>query len=150
MSRAAAVDCPWPNQIPPPPLLHFVPNQAQVRLPLPNPLLPLNHQHQESTMSAGILTILELEGMYPDSLVEDTIFSAAPSHPYDIKFLRANLGGGTGPLLPISGLSDELCASVDGLLVFRHYFTREDLARFTNLKVRSGRVGINLGREAIC
>lgn len=84
-----------------------------------------------------ILTILELEGMYPDSPVEDAIFSAPPLHSYDIKFLRGNLGGGNGPLLPISGLSEELCASIDGLLVFRHYLTREDLVRFTNLKVSS-------------
>ncbi|KAI5476122.1 C-terminal-binding protein [Pseudohyphozyma bogoriensis] len=79
--------------------------------------------------------VLELEGMAPDGIEEAAIFSAPPEHNFEVEFLRAGLGGGDGPLTPLSTLSDELCARVDGLLVFRHYLTREDIARFTNLKV---------------
>ncbi|KAM0754260.1 C-terminal binding protein [Meredithblackwellia eburnea MCA 4105] len=83
-----------------------------------------------------IITILELEGMYPDNIEEDEIFAAAPAHPYKVNFIRANLGPkGEGDLQPLSQLSDELCASVDGLLVFRHYLTRDQIARFKKLKV---------------
>lgn len=83
------------------------------------------------------LTILELEGMYPDWSVEDSIFAESENRSkYDLKLLRAGLGtGGTGPLRPLSDLPDELCAAVDGLFVFRHYLTRQDAARFKRLKV---------------
>lgn len=82
------------------------------------------------------LVILELEGMFADDSVEDGIWSAAPKHNYNIKFIRGNLSpGGDGDSRPISDLSDELCASVDGLMVFRHYLTRKDIERFPKLKV---------------
>mgnify|MGYP001559813894 FL=1 len=63
--------------------------------------------------------------MSPDSIEEEAIFAAPPAHPYKITFIRANLGpGGNTTNKPISSLSDELCASVDGLMVFRHYLTQ--------------------------
>lgn len=81
------------------------------------------------------LVILELEGLSPDDTVEQRIWDQTP-HNYDVKFIRANLSpGGDGETKPISSLSDELCASVDGLMVFRHYLTKEDIARFLRLKV---------------
>jgi C-terminal binding protein len=82
------------------------------------------------------LVILELEGMFSEDSVEDAIWQQAPKHNYNIKFIRGNLSpGGDGDSRPISDLSDELCASVDGLMVFRHYFTRQDIERFPKLKV---------------
>lgn len=74
--------------------------------------------------------------MSPDTIEEEAIFAAPPAHSYKINFVRAGLGvGGNTAVKPISDLSDELCASVDGLMVFRHYLTRADIARFTKLKV---------------
>ncbi|KAL8278029.1 hypothetical protein RQP46_009661 [Phenoliferia psychrophenolica] len=88
------------------------------------------------TAEQPTLTILELEGMSEDSVEEEAIFAAPPAHPYRINFIRAGLGpGGNTAVQPLSNLSDELCASVDGLMVFRHYLTREDIKRFTKLKV---------------
>lgn len=101
------------------------------------------------------LTIIELEGtllagaqrpssanelsagMHLDDTVEKAIFAAAPFHDYDIEFLRVNLGGinGTGEMKPVSLLSRELCERVDGIMVLRHYMTKEDVKRFPNLKV---------------
>lgn len=83
------------------------------------------------------LTIIELEGMHLDDTVEKAIFAAAPFHDYDIEFLRVNLGGinGTGEMKPLSLLSPELCERVDGIMVLRHYMTKEDVKRFPNLKV---------------
>lgn len=97
------------------------------------------------------LVILELEGLSQDDTVEQRIWDQAP-HSYDIKFIRANLSpGGDGETRAISTLSDELCASVDGLMVFRHYLTKEDIARFGKLKVvvRMGVGYDRLDREAL-
>lgn len=59
-----------------------------------------------------------------------------PSYYSQVNFIRANLSpGGDGATAPISDLSDELCASVNGLMIFRHYLTKEDVARFPLLKV---------------
>ncbi|KAM0748629.1 C-terminal binding protein [Meredithblackwellia eburnea MCA 4105] len=84
-----------------------------------------------------VLNILELDGMHPDTIEEDAIFSAGPAHPYKVNFIRANLGpkGDGDEIQPISTLSDELCASIDGLLVFRHRLTKDQISRFTRLKV---------------
>lgn len=84
------------------------------------------------------LLILELEGLYPDTVLEDAIFASQSPRPhnYDVTFIRANLSpGGDGESLPLSSLSDELCRKVDGLMVFRHYLPREQINRFPNLKV---------------
>ncbi|GAA5925384.1 hypothetical protein JCM1841_002828 [Sporobolomyces salmonicolor] len=74
------------------------------------------------TTGKQVLTILELEGMYLDTELEDAIFAAQSphAHDYEINFVRGNLSiGGDGPMLGIETLSDELCKSVDGLIVFR-------------------------------
>lgn len=92
-------------------------------------------------MSLPTYTILELEGMYPDTSVEEAIYAESKARFANLKLVRGCLGtGGAGPLTPISELPDDLCASVDGLLVFRHYLTRQDLVRFPRLKavVRMG------------
>ncbi|GAA5870068.1 hypothetical protein JCM1840_003572 [Sporobolomyces johnsonii] len=90
------------------------------------------------TTGKQVLTILELEGMYPDTTLEDAIFAAQSphAHDYEVRFVRGNLSvGGDGPMMGIESLSDELCKSVDGLMVFRHYLTRKDIDRFTQCKV---------------
>lgn len=91
--------------------------------------------------------------MYPDDTVEKRIFASEPFHNYDIEFLRVNLGGinGTGEMKPLSLLPQELCDRVDGILVLRHYMTKEDVERFPKLKlvVRCGVGYDRLDRAAL-
>lgn len=99
-----------------------------------HPLSHLSNGHDKSGKKE--LVILELEGMFSEDSVETAIWQQAPKHDYAIKFIRGNLSpGGDGDSRPISDLSDELCARVDGLMVFRHYLTRKDIMRFPKLKV---------------
>ncbi|MCQ4159377.1 C-terminal binding protein [Roseomonas sp. GC11] len=86
-----------------------------------------------------MLTVLEPEGLYPDTALEDEIFAG-----------RARLirGGGQGGL---DGLPDELCAQAEGLFIFRNWLHGRDLARFPKLKavVRMGVGYDRLDRPAL-
>ncbi len=72
-------------------------------------------------------TILYPEAMYADDLVEREVFGP------DATIRMADVG-------LLSDLSDEACADVDGLMIFRHWASAEDLARFPRLRavVRMG------------
>jgi C-terminal binding protein len=72
-------------------------------------------------------TILYPEAMYADDLVEREVFGP------DAIIRMADVG-------LLSDLSDEACADVDGLMIFRHWASAEDLARFPRLRavVRMG------------
>lgn len=63
--------------------------------------------------------------MYPDTTLEQEILGP------DVEVLH----GGAPPDGTLDALPDELCAQVDGLLIFRHWLRRADIARFPKLKV---------------
>lgn len=71
------------------------------------------------------LTVLEPEAMYPDTALEQAVLGPT---------VRVLHGGA-----PVSGtldaLSDDVCAQVDGLLIFRHWLRPQHIARFPKLKV---------------
>ena len=67
-------------------------------------------------------TILYPEALYPDDTVERGIFGP------DTRVLIRAAGG-------IADLPDEDCAAADGLMLFRHFFTAADMARFPRLRV---------------
>jgi C-terminal binding protein len=71
------------------------------------------------------LTVLEAEGMYPDTLLEQEVFGPG----VDI------IHGGAPHTGTLDALPDEICAKVDGLLIFRHWLQPKDLARFPKLRV---------------
>lgn len=67
-------------------------------------------------------TILELEGLYTDTTIEDQVFARArpDGSTARVRLVRANLApGGEGAQQPLTDIDDELCKSVDGLMVFR-------------------------------
>ncbi len=70
-----------------------------------------------------MLTVLEPEGLYPDTSEEQRILGPT---------VRLLHGGGEDS---IAQLPDEVCAQVDGLFVFRNWLDATDIARFPRLKV---------------
>lgn len=71
------------------------------------------------------LTVLEPEGMYPDTRLESEILGP------EVEVLH----GGAPHTGTLDVLPDDLCARVDGLLIFRHWLRPHDIARFPKLKV---------------
>lgn len=71
------------------------------------------------------LTVLEPEAMYPDTLLEQQILGP------DVEVIH----GGAPHTGTLDSLSDEVCARVDGLLIFRHWLKPHHIARFPKLKV---------------
>lgn len=72
-----------------------------------------------------MLTVLEPEAMYPDTVLEHEILGPT------VRVLR----GGAPHDRDLSLLGDEVCAEVDGLFIFRHWLRAADIARFPKLKV---------------
>ncbi|MGG5821425.1 C-terminal binding protein [Falsiroseomonas sp. HW251] len=71
------------------------------------------------------LTVLEPEAMYPDTLLEQRILGP------EVEVIQ---GGAPHPE-SLDAVSDEVCARVDGLLIFRHWLKPHHVARFPKLKV---------------
>jgi C-terminal binding protein len=71
------------------------------------------------------LTVLEPEGMYPDTILEQEVLGPA------VQVLH----GGAPHTESLDMLPDELCVRVDGLLIFRHWLRPQHIARFPKLKV---------------
>jgi C-terminal binding protein len=71
------------------------------------------------------LTVLEPEAMYPDTRLEQEVLGP------DVEILH----GGAPHAASLDMLSEEVCAKVDGLLVFRHWLKPHHIARFPKLKV---------------
>ncbi len=71
------------------------------------------------------LTVLEPEAMYPDTLLEQEVLGP------DVEVIH----GGAPHSESLDSLPDELCARVDGLLIFRHWLKPHHIARFPKLKV---------------
>ncbi|WP_431282982.1 C-terminal binding protein [Humitalea sp. 24SJ18S-53] len=72
-----------------------------------------------------MLTVLEPEAMYPDTSVEQEVLGR------NVRILH----GGAPHDRDLSLLSDDVCAEVDGLFIFRHWLRAADIARFPKLKV---------------
>lgn len=70
-----------------------------------------------------MLTVLEPEGLYPDTALEEEILGPG------VRIIR---GGGPGG---VEELPDALCAEADGLFIFRHWLPGSQLHRFPKLKV---------------
>ncbi|PHK94782.1 phosphoglycerate dehydrogenase [Pseudoroseomonas rhizosphaerae] len=70
-----------------------------------------------------MLTVLEPEGLYPDTALEEEILGPG---------VRVIRGGGAGG---VEELPDALCAEADGLFIFRHWLPGSQLHRFPKLKV---------------
>lgn len=70
-----------------------------------------------------MLTVLEPEGLYPDTTLEEEILGP------NVRVIR---GGGEGG---VEELPDALCAEADGLFIFRHWLPGSQLHRFPKLKV---------------
>jgi C-terminal binding protein len=87
------------------------------------------------------LTVLEPEAMYPDTALEQEVFGP------DVEIIH----GGAPHTESLDLLPDEVCARVDGLLVFRHWLKAHHIARFPKLKavVRMG-VGYDRLDRAAC
>ncbi|MGG5809913.1 C-terminal binding protein [Falsiroseomonas sp. CW058] len=71
------------------------------------------------------LTVLEPEAMYPDTRLEQEILGP------EVEIIR----GGAPHTGTLDMLSDEVCARIDGLLIFRHWLKPHHIARFPKLKV---------------
>jgi C-terminal binding protein len=71
------------------------------------------------------LTVIEPEGMYPDTALEQEVLGP------DVEIIH----GGAPHTESLDSLPDEVCAKVDGLLIFRHWLRPRDLDRFPKLKV---------------
>jgi C-terminal binding protein len=71
------------------------------------------------------MTVLEPEAMYPDTALEQEILGP------DVEIIH----GGAPHTESLDMLSDEVCARVDGLLIFRHWLKPQHLDRFKKLKV---------------
>jgi C-terminal binding protein len=72
-----------------------------------------------------MLTVLEPEGMYPDTALEQEVLGP------EVRILH----GGAPHDRDLSLLPDAVCAEVDGLFIFRHWLRAADIARFPKLKV---------------
>ena len=81
-------------------------------------------------MSTTPFVILEPEGLYTSTDIEQTILSQSLSGA-SFEIHQGHLGEDK----PYSDLSPELRERVHGLFVFRHWMNREDASLFPNLKV---------------
>jgi C-terminal binding protein len=80
---------------------------------------------QRENQNVAQLTVLEPEGMYPDTLLEQEVFGPG------VEILH----GGAPHDASLAALPDSVCAKVDGLLIFRHWLRAADLERFPRLRV---------------
>ena len=70
-----------------------------------------------------VLTVLEPEGLYPDTIPEQEILGPG------VRMLQGNAK------TSLADLPDALCAEVDGLMTLRMWVPAEQIARFPKLKV---------------
>ena len=70
-----------------------------------------------------VLTVLEPEGLYPDTIPEQEILGPG------VRMLQGNAR------TSLADLPDALCAEVDGLMTLRMWVPAEQIARFPKLKV---------------
>ena len=84
------------------------------------------------------VTVMQAEGLYPDDTVEREVFGP------DVRILQPVCSA-------LSELPDEICAEVEGLLVFRQWLSAADIARFPRLRcvVRMGVGYDRLDRAAL-
>ena len=81
-------------------------------------------------------TIIQADGLYPDEVVEHEIFTKDPTHKYNIDYQQTYLWPpGTPTNKPWSAIPADLREKVDGIMVLKMAFTKEDAELFPNLKV---------------
>ncbi len=103
-----------------------------------SPSTSLPHGATTATTDADIptYTIIQADGLYPDEVVENHIFTENPTHPYKINYLQTHLWPtGTPTAKPWSAIPSDLRAKVDGIMVLKLGFTASDVTLFPNLKV---------------
>ncbi|KIW79919.1 hypothetical protein Z517_06534 [Fonsecaea pedrosoi CBS 271.37] len=97
-------------------------------------------------------TIIQADGIYPDDVVEQEIFTANPPHPYKLNYVSTPLFPVGAPTpKPWSTIPKDLRDQVDGILVLKMGFTAADLELFPKLKVivRMGVGYDRLDRDAL-
>lgn len=73
---------------------------------------------------------------HQDDTYEQKLFNEDPSHDYDVEYIQTALWPtGTPNQLPWSAMDKELRDRVDGIMVLKMSFTKEDLTLFPKLKV---------------
>lgn len=77
-------------------------------------------------MTIATPVVLELEGMYDDSVVEEAVFAGT-----GFKIVQARLGLD----LPTASVAEDVRKRTVGLFSFRRFLRAEDIALFPNLKV---------------
>ena len=98
--------------------------------------VPVSRVSNGDPSSTPTYTIIQADGLYPDSTLEDQIFTDSPTHKYRIKYLQTNLWPpGTPNMKPWSSISEDLRHQVNGILDLKLPFTAEDVKLFPNLKV---------------
>lgn len=81
-------------------------------------------------------TIIQADGLYPDEVVEQEIFTKDPTHKYNLNYSQTYLWPpGTPTNKPWSAIPANLREKVDGIMVLKMAFTKEDAELFPNLKV---------------
>lgn len=86
--------------------------------------------------SQGTYTIIQADGLYPDSGVEHETFAPTSSQRYELKYVQTNLWPtGVPDPKPWEDVPEELRKEVDGIMVLKLPFTEQDLALFPSLKV---------------
>lgn len=69
-------------------------------------------------------------------MLEQALFNENPSHDYEVEYVQSDLfPTGVSSPKPWSAMDKSLRDRVNGLLVLKMAFTREDVALFPNLKV---------------
>lgn len=92
----------------------------------------LAHHMAEATT----YTIIQADGLYPDSNLEDELFAPSASQNYNVRYLQTYLWPpGTVTAKPWSAIPDEIRNEVDGIMVLKMRFTEQDLQLFPRLKV---------------
>ncbi|EXJ76612.1 uncharacterized protein A1O5_01120 [Cladophialophora psammophila CBS 110553] len=88
------------------------------------------------TTEVPTYTIIQADGVYPDDVVEQEIFTANPPHPYKLNYVSTHLFPTGTPLpKPWSSIPKDLRDQVDGIMVLKMGFTAEDVELFPKLKV---------------
>jgi C-terminal binding protein len=89
-----------------------------------------NQQSSSNPMANPTFVILEPEGLYADTKLEQTILSTSINQ-RRFEIHQAHLGED----IPYSHIPLELRQRVNGLFVLRHWVKEEDITLFENLKV---------------
>ncbi|KIV89402.1 hypothetical protein PV10_08965 [Exophiala mesophila] len=96
-------------------------------------------------------TIIQADGLYPDDSIEQQIFTPTESQNYQVKYVQTDLWvPGTPTPKPWTAIDKVLRDEVDGIMVLKMGFTKQDLDLFPRLKVIV-RMGVGYDRlDRVC